>query len=408
MSDRGTDVFVSYRREDGAVLAEALAAELSSGGFGVFFDKRSIRGGSHFPEEIRRAVSTTREFVALVTPAYLGEGRAGVRRAEDPADWVHQELVGALEAEGVHVIPVVVDGAPPTPEELPPALAGICELSCIEFDTRTDTIDLLVDQLKHSFCQETLESALVGSISRELDGVNPNDDTSFNVACKAISVHVKTDRDLEALRRILGARDSRGDYRYADDHRFAAFYTLFSYYRRSHRTTELVELVEAHRTEFNRFHFFSYAATECCSIRATLAIDREERLGLLARAVEYARDAAERLPNNAGIQHSFCLVVVTALEDGLAVSEDDLDRALSSAEELVVSKPDYARYQSTYARLLARIGRFDEALARIGRAIALEEPSHQDWALRVASYYRDEVVIRLARAEAQGALATRD
>ena len=64
------DIFISYRREDGAEFAEGLGMVLASKGYRVFFDKNDLQVGTDFPYELSAAVRNCHEFISIVTPSY--------------------------------------------------------------------------------------------------------------------------------------------------------------------------------------------------------------------------------------------------------------------------------------------------------------------------------------------------
>lgn len=119
------DVFVNYRTLD-AGYGSSACYELLSERFGkkrVFRDCVNIRPGERYPDVIRRALEETRVLLVLIGPRWLapdpsaaGGGRRLVDREED---WVRREIRRAL-ARGIHVIPVLLDGADlPDAAELP-------------------------------------------------------------------------------------------------------------------------------------------------------------------------------------------------------------------------------------------------------------------------------------------------
>ena len=61
-----TDVFISYSRRDN-IVAEALYKALSERGVNVWMDRRSLLPGSDFMREIRRAITTTKLFIPILS-----------------------------------------------------------------------------------------------------------------------------------------------------------------------------------------------------------------------------------------------------------------------------------------------------------------------------------------------------
>jgi glycerophosphoryl diester phosphodiesterase len=138
-------VFISYRRQDTAwparQLYDVLVAEL--GADRVFKDVDNIEPGDDFVERIQSAVGSCEVLLALIGPQWLTVTDAnGLRRLDDPQDFVRIEVEAALTRDDVRVIPILVDNAKmPSPQELPSGLARLTrrqavEINPVNFDTR--------------------------------------------------------------------------------------------------------------------------------------------------------------------------------------------------------------------------------------------------------------------------------
>jgi glycerophosphoryl diester phosphodiesterase len=138
-------VFISYRRQDTAwparQLYDVLVAEL--GADRVFKDVDNIEPGDDFVERIQSAVGSCEVLLALIGPQWLTVTDAnGLRRLDDPQDFVRIEVETALTRDDVRVIPILVDNARmPSPQELPSGLARLTrrqavEINPVNFDTR--------------------------------------------------------------------------------------------------------------------------------------------------------------------------------------------------------------------------------------------------------------------------------
>ncbi len=134
-------VFISYRRDDAAGYARAIAAALAQrfGAERVFMDVDDIAAGQGFAEVIRHAVGNANVLLVLIGRRWPGPREGAVSRLHDADDFVRQEVAAGL-AGGLKVIPLLLDGAAmPAAEDLPDdlrALAGIqaLELSNARFD----------------------------------------------------------------------------------------------------------------------------------------------------------------------------------------------------------------------------------------------------------------------------------
>ncbi len=115
-------IFISYRRADSAGHAGRLLDHLSRvfGADGVFMDVDDIQRGDSFAETLTARLQEADVLLAVVGKRWLTlTDAAGLRRLDNPDDWVRTEIASSLRA-GVLVIPVLVDGAGlPAVTELP-------------------------------------------------------------------------------------------------------------------------------------------------------------------------------------------------------------------------------------------------------------------------------------------------
>ena len=126
-------LFISYRREDQAGFAGRLADALGSafGADNVFRDIEDIRPGEDFVVALQKQLHGVGVMLVMIGPAWLTTSRNGVRRLDDPGDFVRLEVLAGLES-GKPVIPVLVGGAlMPAEADLPPALAGLARRQAV-------------------------------------------------------------------------------------------------------------------------------------------------------------------------------------------------------------------------------------------------------------------------------------
>ena len=115
MKSTDYDIFISYRRDNGADTAKHLRDILTERGYRVFFDTDSLRSGD-FNRELLDVIKACTDFIIILSPNSLD-------RYINEDDWVRQELACAL-AEDKNVIPVM-SGKFTFPEELPEDIDGI-------------------------------------------------------------------------------------------------------------------------------------------------------------------------------------------------------------------------------------------------------------------------------------------
>ena len=146
-------IFISYRRDDSpgetGRIYDRLAAHFGAGA--VFRDLEGIRPGQKFAQVIEARDSSCAALVAVIGPQWLSiTDKKGNRRLEDPADWVRQEVVGALKA-GIVVIPALVQKAKmPQADDLPSDLKQLAGADAVEiYDELFDeSVTLLVSALE--------------------------------------------------------------------------------------------------------------------------------------------------------------------------------------------------------------------------------------------------------------------
>lgn len=105
-------IFISYRREDSAGFAGRLADALEEGlgSEQVFRDVDDIRPGQDFVAAIATQLRAMDVVLVLIGPQWTDIARDGVRRLDDPDDFVRLEIRLALALDKP-VIPVLVGGA---------------------------------------------------------------------------------------------------------------------------------------------------------------------------------------------------------------------------------------------------------------------------------------------------------
>jgi hypothetical protein len=107
-------IFICYRFDDTGAVADRLASELPRTlECEVFLDHRSLGGGEVWTEQIRHELERADVVLVLIGKQWLTlQASDGVRRLDDPNDWVRQEIERALET-GKTIIPILIDGASP-------------------------------------------------------------------------------------------------------------------------------------------------------------------------------------------------------------------------------------------------------------------------------------------------------
>jgi hypothetical protein len=120
-------IFISYRRDDQAGFAGRLADVLESvfGADNVFRDIEDIHPGEDFVVAIEKQLAAVDVMLVVIGPAWLTVSRNGVRRLDEPDDFVRREIEAGLKS-GKTVLPVLVGGAAmPAEKDLPSAIRAL-------------------------------------------------------------------------------------------------------------------------------------------------------------------------------------------------------------------------------------------------------------------------------------------
>jgi TIR domain-containing protein len=127
-SKRRDRVFISYRRDDAEPYAQHLFASLSArfGEQQIFIDRSTITPGAPFPRFIRDAIAVSGVMIVVIGRRWLENGPStNAPRLMRYRDWVRREVELGLR-QGLHVIPVLVDGADmPRAAQLPASLDAL-------------------------------------------------------------------------------------------------------------------------------------------------------------------------------------------------------------------------------------------------------------------------------------------
>jgi TIR domain len=127
-------IFISYRRDDSpgsaGRLYDRLAARFARKQ--IFMDISHIACGVDFRKTVEETVGDCDVLIVVIGPQWLSSTDAqGVRRIDNPEDFVHVEIATALRRD-VRVIPVLVDGAlMPRSTDLPDDLKALVQRNAL-------------------------------------------------------------------------------------------------------------------------------------------------------------------------------------------------------------------------------------------------------------------------------------
>jgi CHASE2 domain-containing sensor protein len=158
---RPKNVFISYRRDDNAMTVAVLKKALSDRPdiANVFRDIDNIAYGDDFVSVIDDALKAANVVLVIIGPRWVDALKARL----GGTDWVRHEVAEALRlraagladpalaATRLHVVPVLIAGAAPPPEDvLPEKIASLHRLSMLSFDEHSEqaSINTLLERIQ--------------------------------------------------------------------------------------------------------------------------------------------------------------------------------------------------------------------------------------------------------------------
>jgi hypothetical protein len=130
-----TDIFISYRRSDGAANAHILHSELTKRGYRCFRDVDSLRAGE-FNNKIYEAIDNAKDVIIVLSPDTFYD-------INERESWMQKEIKYALE-KGKNIIPVMTEGFT-FPDELPEDIANLKNINALS--TNMQLFDGFMDML---------------------------------------------------------------------------------------------------------------------------------------------------------------------------------------------------------------------------------------------------------------------
>jgi hypothetical protein len=136
-------VFISYAEGDGARFAQRLTADLERAGVRTWVDKKQLRAGRQFPEQLLEAVATARAVLVVLTPGAV------------VSPYVNGEWNAAL-ARYTFIVPLLVEDC-----HIPVGLTATQHLDFrTEYDTSLRRLLALLDEIEEHhlpYLRETLK-----------------------------------------------------------------------------------------------------------------------------------------------------------------------------------------------------------------------------------------------------------
>ncbi|XP_071950587.1 uncharacterized protein [Antedon mediterranea] len=122
------DVFISYRRSNGSGLASLLKEKMKDKGFTVFMDVENL-GAGRFDTNLLTSIRSARNFIIVLSINALDRCMGD----NDQNDWIHKEVVTAMETN-CNIVPVTSpDFKWPKMEALPEDMRGITKYNAVKW-----------------------------------------------------------------------------------------------------------------------------------------------------------------------------------------------------------------------------------------------------------------------------------
>ena len=110
MVDKEYEIFISYRRNGGDLLAKLLYETLRNRKYSVFFDHESLSSGV-FGEKILATIKNARDVIVVLT-------RECLSRCKSENDWMYKEIRQAIQAQKNITLVFSEDFVMPSPQEM--------------------------------------------------------------------------------------------------------------------------------------------------------------------------------------------------------------------------------------------------------------------------------------------------
>lgn len=174
------------------------------------------------------------------------------------------------------------------------------------------------------------------------------DSYSFYITCNKMVQKIESDETIDRLSRYLETKKETLSKAESDEKNkcFTVFYLVAYYYWENKRITDLNNLIKS---------YIQYFTTFALALQIQGRVSRRNKK--YKEAIDYDKKAEELLKEksitNPAFKYTTAASVANALENGYfnAVSEDDIYRAIKSAEEAINQNPDYHKWYYLKAKL---------------------------------------------------------
>lgn len=169
---------------------------------------------------------------------------------------------------------------------------------------------------------------------------------------------------------------------YSKKVRFAAYYSVFIFYRRFEHHTMLYELVDRFSDQFEDYRLNYVVLSQYYKFKF---LDANDSLAV-ENAIKYAKMAVDNLNGNPGVLQNYAELVACALEVDNDIGREHLIEAIKCIDKAMLLLPNYPKHYCTKGRLVSWKSDYDTAKKYIRRAIDLEASDDKDSLIRISQY----------------------
>lgn len=379
-----SDVFISYRREDGSDFSEYLSMLLENIHCSFFYDKTSLIIGDKFPDRLEAELRNCNDVVLVISKTYFGINAEGKARINDSEDWVRREVLLALENKK-HIIPILIDNTIfPKLEELPEDIKDIVSIQYMTYSSQFKLNKFEAD-LEKNLSDETKNNIKYGGFLQEIKEIGSENNNSFTAEIKRIIKNI-TGNDIQNY--FLSMLESNDIIL---KHKFVVYYTIYTYYRRFTNKKIFYKFIEKYSDMFSKFTFNNIVMTQYYRFKFE---DNGECTDNLDMSLKYAQSALGLINNNFGVYLTYAELVTIGLDYDFKKYRNLTLKAIDSIEKADFLEKDYSKVLFIHGKLLFYQRKYKLAEQKIKEAIDLEDSTHKDYYNRIIQYTSELIAMK--------------
>lgn len=213
-------------------------------------------------------------------------------------------------------------------------------------------------------------------IAKKLRDFTDEKDPFYTIKLRDMVINLALDELDEGYFSILNNKN------YKVSLRFAAYYSIFIFYRRYEHHTLLYALVEKYSDQFKKFNLNDVVLSQYYKFKF---LDTNDEFAII-NAIKYAQKATENLGENAGVLQNYAELVACALEANSEEGRVYLEDSIKCIDKAMLIMHNYPKHYCTKGRLLSWLGDYDNAKRYIRKAVDLETSDNKDSLIRISQY----------------------